>query len=367
MRRVACNDKTMSNIIGENIKRLYNFLHNASSKTKILMGVGLAVVLETAFLQFHAFTIFWVIIYTFVTLSLLFIVLANIAKKTFSSFAFVLPALIIFSIFYIYPFFKVLQLSHNSWDGISPTMSFVGFANFKEILQDKIWWGAMGNAGYITLIALTFQNILALALALACDRQIKGRNFFRVIFFIPPVLSEVVVGLIWRWIYDGDYGLLNHALVAMGLKDLIRNWLSDPQTALTCVAVIHCWKGFGWGFMILLAGLQTIPRELYEAARVDGANGWQSFRNVTIPLMIPVFVLVAILTILGTMQVFVLILSMTGGGPGYHTEVPVTRILASMQGSSMFGYACAQGLTFGVILMMVSFAQIGISRKLKQA
>lgn len=357
----------MNSFLSEKVKQFYNYLHNISTKQKVVGGILLVVTLEFAFLHFHASPVFWFIVYTFVTLSLVFLVVANIVKKSVSAFGFVLPALIIFSIFYIYPFFKVLQLSHHAWDGISPTMAFVGLSNFKDILQDKIWWGSMKNAGYITLIALTFQNALALALALACDRQIRAKNFYRVIFFIPPVLSEVVVGLIWRWIYDGDYGLLNHMLMSLGFKDLVRSWLSDPNTALTCVAVIHCWKGFGWGFMILLAGLQTIPRELYEAARVDGANVWQSFKNVTIPLMIPVFVLVTILTILGTMQVFVLILSMTGGGPGYHTEVPVTRILASMQGSSMFGYACAQGITFGVILMMISFAQIGVSKRLKQA
>ncbi len=353
-------------LLSNKVQQLYNYLHGLTVKQKAISAIVLAVTLEVAFLNFHASVVFWIAAYSSVTLALLFLFTANVVKKSLSAFVFVLPALIIFSIFYIYPFFKVLQLSHHAWDGISPRMIFVGLSNFKDIINDKIWWGAMGNAFYITVIALTFQNALALALALACDRQIKGKNFYRVIFFIPPVLSEVVVGLIWRWIYDGDYGLLNHALVSVGLQDLVRSWLSDPQTALTCVAVIHCWKGFGWGFMILLAGLQTIPRELYEAARVDGANPWQSFKNVTMPLMIPVFVLVAILTILGTMQVFVLILSMTGGGPGYHTEVPVTRILASMQGSSMFGYACAQGITFGAILMLVSFAQIGISKKLKQ-
>ncbi len=357
----------MKKKVVEKIKQAYNFLHEASAKQKIIGILVLAFVLEVSFLNFHACTLFWIIVYTFVGLFLLFLIAANVAKKAFSGFIFVVPALLIFFIFYVYPFFKVLQLSHNAWDGISPSMSFVGLGNFKEVLQDKIWWMSMRNALYITFIALVFQNILALSLALACDRQIKGRNFFRVIFFIPPVLSDVVVGLIWRWIYDGNYGLLNHALVSLGFVELTKSWLSDPRTALTCVAIIHCWKGFGWGFMILLAGLQTIPRELYEAAKVDGANVWQSFKNVTMPLMIPVFVLVTILTILGTMQVFVLILSMTGGGPGYHTEVPVTRILASMQGSSMFGYACAQGIVFGVILMMVSFAQMAISRKLKQA
>ncbi len=357
----------MAVFLSDKIKQLYNFLHNASGKKKAIFLICLVMVVELSFMRFHSSPVFWFLMYSLVTVSLLFLLVANYVKKTFSAFLFVLPALAIFSIFYIYPFFKVFQLSHNSWDGIAPVMQFVALGNFKEIMQDKIWWVSMRNAGYITLIALTFQNALALALALACDRQIRAKNFYRVIFFIPPVLSEVVVGLIWRWIYDGDYGLLNHTLVAVGLQNMVRSWLSDPQTALTCVAIIHCWKGFGWGFMILLAGLQTIPKELYEAARVDGANVWHSFKNVTIPLMIPVFVLVTILTILGTMQVFVLILSMTGGGPGYHTEVPVTRILASMQGSSMFGYACAQGITFGAILMLVSFAQIAVSKKLKQA
>lgn len=224
----------------------------------------------------------------------------------------------------------------------------------------------MSQAGYITLIALTLQNALALGLAWACDRDIKGGNFYRVIFYLPPVLSEIVVGLVWRWIYDGHYGLLNYWLQNVGLGHLVRDWLSDPKTALTCVAAIHCWKGFGWGFLIFLAGLQTIPRQLYEAARVDGANSWQIFKRVTAPLMVPVFILVSILTILGTMQVFVLILSMTGGGPAYHTEVPVTRILTSMIESLRFGYACSQGIMFGAILLAVSFIQIRLSRYIRQ-
>jgi len=285
-------------------------------------------------------------------------------KSTLENYLFVLPAVTIFIIFYIIPFIWVFQLGMHEWDGILPTKTFVGLDNFKEIfLQDKIWWQSMLNAGYITLIALTFQNALAFLLAWACDREIRMKNWFRVIFFIPPVLSEVVVGFVWQWILNGHYGLLNYWLVKLGFAHLARNWLSDPNTALTTVAVIHSWKGFGWGFLIFLAGLQTIPRELYEAARVDGANAWHSFRKITMPLMIPVIVLVAILTILGTMQAFVLIIAMTGGGPAYHTQVPVLRILASMRGSSRFGYACAQGITFGVILVLISFIQYRFSKR----
>ncbi|MCK4859240.1 MAG: sugar ABC transporter permease [Candidatus Omnitrophica bacterium] len=292
--------------------------------------------------------------------------------RTFRSYLFILPALLLFIIFSIYPFIKIFQLSVYSWDGIMPTMNFVGFFNFKDIIfHNPIWWRSIGQAGYITLIALTFQNVLALILALICDRGIKFGQGYRVIFFIPPVLSGIVVGLIWNWIYNGNYGLLNHWLVQLSkwthiscFANLQRAWLAEPKTALTAVAVINMWKGFGWGFLILLAGLQSIPRQLYEAAKVDGANAWQSFRRITVPLMIPTFGIVSILTILGAMQIYDIIASTTNGGPAYHTEVPITRILSAMQGNLQFGYACAMGLVFGVVLLSVSLIQIRLSRKL---
>ena len=289
------------------------------------------------------------------------------------NFLFIFPALAIFSIFYIYPFYETWNLSLHEWNGISLTREFIGLGNFKYIMQDKVWWSAMRHAGFITLIALTFQNALAFALALSCDQDIRMSKFYRVVFYIPAVLSEVVVGLVWQWIlYSGTQGgehigLLNHFLDKIGLQHLVHNWLSDPKTALMCIAVVHSWKGFGWGFIILLAGLQTIDRQLYEAAKVDGASIWSVFRHVTIPMMIPVFVVVIILTILGSMQVFILVLSMVSQGLVYHTEVPVTRILASMTGTSRFGYACAQGIIFGLVLMCVSFTQMFLSKKMKQA
>ena len=285
-------------------------------------------------------------------------------KNTLENYLFILPAVIIFSIFYLYPFSQVFYLGLYDWDGISASKTFVGLRNFKEIFFfDPVWWKSMLQAGWITMIALTFQNILAFLLAWACDREIKLKHWYRLVFFLPPILSEVVVGLVWQWILEGNYGLLNSWLTQIGLPQLTRNWLNDPRTALNCVALVHSWKGFGWGFLIFLAGLQTIPRELYEAAKVDGANSWTAFRKITIPLMVPVAILVAILTILGTMQAFVLIIAMTGGGPAYHTQVPVLRILASMRDSSQFGYACAQGIVFGVILVTISFIQYRFSKR----
>lgn len=288
-------------------------------------------------------------------------------RKIAGSYFFVAPAMLLFCTFSLYPFLKVFQLSVTDWDGISPAMHYVGLENFKDLLFDNpVFWSSMKNAFYVTFLALTLQNFLALFLALLCDREIKGGNVYRVIFYLPPVLSGIVVGLIWNWIYDGNYGLLNHFLQFIGLGDLQRAWLSDSKTALFAVSVIHMWKGFGWGFVILLAGLQSIPHELYEAARVDGANTWTVFKNVTVPLMIPVFILVSILTILGTMQIFDIIIATTGGGPGYHTEVPITRIVAMMIGSSKFGYACAMGVTFGLILLAISMVQIRVSKMMRQ-
>ncbi len=301
-------------------------------------------------------------------------------RNCFTSFLFILPAVFIFCTFYVYPFIDLFKLSVLEWNGvdiINFKESFVGFRNFADLLFDRdfseAWWGSVWHAGVITLVALTFQNALAFALAVACDREIRMKNFYRVVFFIPPVLSEVVVGLVWLWILNagmqgGEHiGFLNYMLVKTGLTHLVNNWLSNPETALPCIAIVHSWKGFGWGFIMFLAGLQTIDKQLYEAAKIDGAGSWNILRNVTLPMMIPVILVVAILTILGSMQVFVLIISMTGSmGLVEYTSVPVTEILRSMY-NHRFGYACAQGVTFGVILIAVSFAFKNIANRCRQA
>ncbi len=180
-----------------------------------------------------------------------------IFKDHLGSFLFIFPALAIFIIFTIIPFYQIFYLSLQDWNGISATKTFIGFTNFKDLAGDTSWWQSMGNAAYITVIALTFQNALAFALALACDREIRLKGFYRVVFFLPPVLSEVVVGFIWKWILNADVqanhqvGVLNYFLNSIGLTGLVHGWLADPNTALTVVALVHSWKGFGWGFIIL--------------------------------------------------------------------------------------------------------------------
>ena len=289
---------------------------------------------------------------------------SSIKAGSVKPYLFLLPAFLLFATFSIYPFYLLTKTSLLSWDGISPNPPFIGLQNYAQIFtHDPVFWRSFTQAGYITLLALTLQNAVALCLAIAVNRKLLWGAAYRTIFFLPPILSEIVVGLIWFWIYDGNYGIFNELLTHLGLGAWTRSWLADPKTALTAVAVVHMWKGFGWGFVMFLAGLQTIPEELYEAARVDGANAWLRFRHITLPLLLPVCIMVSILTILGTMQIFALIIAMTGGGPGYHTEVPITRIFQSMLGSSQFGYACAQGIVFGLILLTVSLVQMRFQRR----
>ncbi len=277
---------------------------------------------------------------------------------------FILPALILFLVFNFYPLLRTFQLSFYQWNGIDKDMVFVGFAQYKDILfNNPAFWKSMLNAGYVTILALTLQNGLALLLALLVNRQIKGENIYRVIFFLPPVLSGIVVGLIWKFVYDGNFGILNHWLISLGFTDFKDfAWLSEIKTALSSVAVVHMWKGFGYGFIILLAGLQTIPNELYEAAEVDGADKWQQFKHITVPCMIPVFTIVTILTILGSMQIFDLIYSMTRGGPAGYTHVPITKIYEYMSNGE-FGYSTAMAIIFGMVLLIVSFGQLYVSKK----
>jgi len=287
-------------------------------------------------------------------------------EDKFKNFAFILPALLVFSIFYIYPFFYSLVLSMYRGDAIS-SLTFVGFANFKEVLfLDKAWWRAMYNAGFITLWALTFQNILAFALALAVDRVTRTAKIYSVIFFLLPVISEIIIGLLMREMLKSDPGVFNNILQRLGLGALSVDWLGEGANTkvLLTTALVHCWKGFGWAFVIILAGLQTIPEQLYEAARIDGANAWHRFTKITIPLLMPVLAMVFILTVLGTMQAFAMILALTRGAGGL-TEVPVMRIYDHLRGSQV-GLACAEGIVLGAVLVLISFTTLYLSKRIRQ-
>ena len=261
------------------------------------------------------------------------------------------PALILYLVIGLYPFVETFLLSFYRWDGISPTKEFVWLRNYWEIFtQNAVWWTSVYNAVLIAAVALVLQNGVALLLAVLVDQQIEsGKEFYRVMFYVPPMLSVIVVGIVWRWILDGHFGILNRLLRSFGLEEYALAWLSDPNTALGCVTLVICWQGFGNAFLLFLAGLQGISKSFYEAAEIDGANEYQKFKIVTLPLLASTTKIVSILTVLGTMQAFGIILVMTSGGPGFHTEVPVLRIFKEAFESYNFGYATAMSAVLGGI------------------
>lgn len=286
-------------------------------------------------------------------------------KEKTQNFSFVFPALFIFSLFYIYPFFYTFVLSFQDYDLISAAR-FVGFTNFRETLGDKNWWSVMYNGAFIAFWALTFQNILALMLALSVSKVVRMNKFYRVTFFLLPVLAEIIIGVLMKQFLSSEpvgRDVLNQLLGRMGLGFMAQDWLGIERVRLV-TALVHCWRGFGWAFVIFLAGLHNIPEQLYEAARIDGASSWQCFRKITLPLLMPVTTLVLVLTILGTMQAFAMILALTSGAGGL-TEVPVMRIYNHIRGSQA-GLACAEGLVLGVILIAVSFTMFFVSKKIRK-
>jgi ABC-type sugar transport system permease subunit len=262
---------------------------------------------------------------------------------------------------------KTLQIITIAAGGAFLVYSIGAFLNISRqavsFSPDLQWWNSVRRSFYITLWGLTFQNCLAFLLALGVDRAARTGKYYRVIFFLLPVLGEVIIGLLLRIMLSHYPGVFNHLLESIGLGQWAQNWLGK-DLALTTLAISHCWRGFGYGFIILLAGLQTIPEQLYEAAKIDGANALHRFTKITIPMLIPIIFLVIILTILGTVQIIGLPMALTRGGPAGMTTVSVLRIFEDLNNSHV-GYASAEGLILGLILVTLSFSLLKISKKIK--
>lgn len=284
------------------------------------------------------------------------------ARRAVTGYLFLLPALALMGVFTFYPFVQGLTLSFQSWDGVGAT-SWVGVANYQRVIGDNIFWASLANAGIFGAVGFVLGNILSLGMALAVNSLRRGSTFYRVAYYVPGVFSVVVVGMMFAWILQGSIGILNRALGAVGLEMLQRRWLTDPETALPSVALVYVWFHWGFGFLLFLAGLQGVPRELHEAASIDGAGAWGRFRYVTWPQLIPVTTIVSVLTLLGALQIFGTVQVLTNGGPGYLTEVPTLRIYKEGFQFHRFGVAAAMSVVFGSILVALSLVQIWLGRR----
>lgn len=285
-------------------------------------------------------------------------------REAITGYLFILPMAVLFLVFSIYPFARTIELSFTDWNGLSMSFEQVGWANYSAVFSDGVWWASVGNGLILAIAAIVIMQSLGLALAVAVDRKIAGRGFYRTIFYLPPILSGIVVAIIWKWLYEPNNGVINSTLEAIGLGEFTRPWLGDPSTALAAVAVVSIWQGVGFPFLLFLAGLQSIPDEIYEAARVDGAGAARTFRSITLPLLKPVAAIVTVLTFLGAMQTFNLVIAMTRGGPGYATNVPILHIYREAFGADPdFGYASALSIIFGIMLFGVSMIALWLSRR----
>jgi len=275
----------------------------------------------------------------------------------------VTPILVLFAVFGVYPFARTIQLSFTNWDGLSSTFTYVGDRNYIQALHDKVWWQSLEHGLLFAVVALTLMDGIGLLLALGVDQKIRGQAVYRVIFYLPPVLSGIVVAIVWKWLYQPYGGPVDDLLKAVGLGGEQHAWLGDSSTALWAVSLASIWQGVGTPFLLFLAALQSVPEELSDAARVDGATRWQVFRNVIFPAVLPTIGLVSVLTFLGAMQMFNLVIAMTDGGPGYATEVPVLHIYRAAFQLNEFGYASALTVIFGVLLFAVSLATLRMTRR----
>jgi len=266
---------------------------------------------------------------------------------------FLLPAASVYSLFVLFPLIQAGYYGLYRWKGLGPLQDYVGLANFERVLRDEVFQRALQHNLVILALSLTIQLPIALGLALLVRRGMRGRAFFRTVFFLPYVLSEVVTGLIWNFIYHPQSGI-NNLLVKIVPGFEPRGWLGETNSVLLAIFVVITWKFVGFHFILYLAGLQSIPTELEEAAWLDGASTARAIRDVTIPLLGPTVRLSVFLSVLGSIQFFDLVWVMTTGGPVNASETMATYMYKYGFQRLALGYGAAVSLVIFAICLAFS-------------
>ncbi len=270
---------------------------------------------------------------------------------------FLAPSLLHLVIFVFTPIVFAAYLSTHRWDIVVPDTPFVGLDNFKEMAGDPTFWNALKNTLVYTL-NVPLGMAISLAVALMMNRRLRGLGFLRTLYFLPSVTSFVAIALVWMWIYHPTFGAANFLLSAFGFPPL--QWLNSTQTAMVSVIVFSIWLGLGYQMVIFLAGLQGIPEELYDAARIDGTNNWKRFWHITLPLLKPTTFFILVTSLIGSFQVFTSIYVMTAGGPVGSTDVIVYHIYQAAWEQLRMGYASAMSWVLFVIIMIVTWLQFKV-------
>ena len=279
-------------------------------------------------------------------------------------FLFLTPAFVLFLIFLVYPIIQSTYYSLFNWKGFGAAVDFVGLNNFKGILTDRVFMKAVGNALLIVVFSLSIQLPLSLGLAIMVGRDLPGRAFFRAALFMPYVLSEVITAIIWLGLFNPDpqRGFINALLVLIpGFEPL--SFLGDTSIVMSCIFLVLTWKYFGLHMLLFLAGLQNIPKEIEEAAVIDGANRWDLIKNITIPLLSSTIRTSVYLSVLGSLTQFALIWIMTKGGPVNASESMATYMYRFSFVRFLYGYGSAVALVMLVLCLTFSFIYVRLSRQ----
>ncbi|MBN2469948.1 MAG: sugar ABC transporter permease [Anaerolineae bacterium] len=282
-------------------------------------------------------------------------------NKHLIAYSFILPNLLGFAIFTLIPMVFSLLLAFMHWDGANQT-SWAGLANFQRLLRDETFHIALKNTIYYVVGTVPTTMLASLGLALVLNQPLRGRNFFRTTYFFPYVASLVAVAVVWNLLFFPSAGPVNEALRALGVQNPPR-WAASVDWAMPTVILASIWRGMGYYMIIYLAALQSIPAILYEAANIDGANTWQKFRYITLPMLTPATFFISIMLTISAFKVFDLILVMTNGGPGRATNVLVIHTYNTAFREFRFGYSSAIAMVLFLLVLAITVAQFYMERR----
>lgn len=281
--------------------------------------------------------------------------------KSLYSYYLTWPALLIYSLFFVLPAFVGLYYSFTDWRLDRDTISWIGFENFERIFTDSVLLLALKNTFIFAVVTVLGKNIIGIVLAVALNMKLKTQNLLRAIFYSPSILSVLVISIVFTPMLRMD-GTVNRMLEAIGLGSLAQAWLTDPMIVIWTVAFVSIWQHAGFQMAIYLAGLQSISREYYEAAKIDGAGAWSSFFKITLPLLLPAININLMLTLIGGLKVFSEVFVLTGGGPGNASQVVGTIILRSF-GEGSWGLGTAMNTLLFVIVTIVAIPLLIFMRR----
>ncbi|WP_376767968.1 carbohydrate ABC transporter permease [Neobacillus endophyticus] len=267
-----------------------------------------------------------------------------------------LPALAVVCFFIIYPFLDGLKISFTNWDGFSQTFDYVGFKQYTRLLKDPDTWLVVGNTLLYGLGSTIFQNVLGLLYALLLNQSIKARAITRTIVYLPVIISPLIMGYIWYFFFAYQDGALNDALQFFGLHKI--NALGDPNMNKWLIVFVNTYQFVGIAMIIYLAGLQSISKDYYEAAQMDGATAFQQFKNITLPLLMPSVTINMVLNIIGGLKLFDVIIALTGGGPGNASQSMSTFMYDLYFNRQDAGYAATEGILMAVMILVISLAAL---------